>query len=214
MALPAIAETPASGTMYIDDTLFVPLRSGAGTGFRIVHKGLKSGTPLKVINADPSTGYSEVRTPSGLQGFLPSRYLISNPIAKTQLAKANEKLNKVLAENKKLKSDLSALHGEHRKLTQDHKNTQNQLSSTSSELSNVKSISANALSLDSRNKELRESNEQLRNELELVQAENLRLKDKSESNMMMIGGGLVLLGVIIALLVPMLKPSKKGDSWA
>lgn len=208
-ALPVIAQTK-----FVDDTLFVPLRSGAGTSFRIVHKGIKSGTPLEIINADKSTGYSEVRTPSGLTGFLPSRYLTNEPIARAKLAKANKELSQTQANNKQLKAELSTLKSEYRKATKGLKDTETQLASTSKELSNVKSISANALNLDSRNRELRESNEQLRNELELLQAENIRLKDKSESNMMIIGGALVLLGVIIALLIPMLKPSKKTDSWA
>ena len=75
-------------------------------------------------------------------------------------------------------------------------------------------MSANALNLDQRNQELREENEQLRNELELLQTDNSRLKAKAESNMMLVGGALVFLGVILALLIPMIKPSKKTDSWA
>lgn len=200
--------------MYIDDKLFVPLRSGAGTSFRIVHKGVKSGTKLEVIEHDSNTGYSHVRTPSGLDGYLPTRYLVNEPIARDQLIRANAELTELRQQNTKLKADLSTLNAEHRKLGKAHKSTLSELDGSNKELTNIKSISSNALNLDRRNRELRESNEQLRNELELLQTENMRLKDKSESNMMMIGGGLVTLGVIIALLVPMLKPSKKSDSWA
>lgn len=200
--------------MYIDDKVFVPLRSGAGTSYRIIHKGLRSGTKLEIIEQDQSSGYAHVRTPSGLEGYLPSRYLTNEPIAKEKLIRATTELAELTQQNIKLKADLSALNEEHRKLNKSHKSTLSSLDSNTKELTNIKSISANALNLDRRNRELRESNEQLRNELELLQTENLRLKDKSESNMMMIGGALVTLGVIIALLVPMLKPSKKADSWA
>lgn len=207
------ASSLSAETMYIDDTLLVPLRSGEGTGFRIVHKGLKSGVKLEVIKKN-STGYAHVKTPSGIEGYLPTRYLTSQPIAKVKLAKANAELAKLQEEHSKLKGQLSELNKNHKQLSRDFQQTSKSLKANSKELSDVKSISANALNLDKRNRELRESNEQLRNELELLQTENLRLKDKSDSNMMLIGGGLVTLGVILTLLIPIIRPSKKGDSWA
>lgn len=208
-SLPVQAETA-----YIDDTLLVPLRSGAGTSYRIIHKGIKSGLKLEILEQDGETGYSKVRTPSGLEGFLPSRYLSREPIARIKLQTANSKLASVTAENKSLQKQLGTLQRDFNKLNQTHESTNKQLNQSSQELDNIKNISANAINLDRKNRELRESNEQLRNELELLQVENIRLKDRSESNMMLMGGGLVLLGVILALLVPLLKPSKKSDSWA
>ncbi len=200
-------------SMYIDDTLFVPLRSGPGTSYRIVHKGLKSGTAVTVLEADVE-GYAKIQTTGGLEGFLPKRYLVSEPIARMQL-KALENTHANLSKQfQQTKQQLDALKSEHTTLEAAYQRTLQALENTQEELNNIKNISANALSLDQRNRELRENNEQLRNELELVQVENMRLKDKSESNMLMIGGALVLLGVLIALVLPMIKPSKKSDSWA
>lgn len=201
-------------TMYVDDILLVPLRAGEGTGFRIVHKGLRSGTELEIIEQNIETGYSSVRTPSGLEGYLPTRYLSAEPIARLKLATAEKKLASTLSQNTDMKNKLNTLQKQFNSLQKEHKSTSSSLNNNSAELDRVKAISADALNLDSRNRELRESNEQLRSELELVQVENIRLKDKSESNMMLMGGGLVLLGVILALLIPMIKPGKKSDSWA
>ena len=200
-------------TMYIDDTLLVPLRSGEGTGFRIVHKGLKSGVKLEILEKR-SSGYAHVRTPSGIEGYLPTRYLSAHPIAKVKLAQANQELAKLKSDYSEIKKQLSELQGKHNTLSKEHSQTSSELNASSQELTKIRSISANALNLDKRNRELRESNEQLRNELELIQTENLRLKDKSDSNMMLIGGGLVTLGVILTLLIPIIRPSKKNDSWA
>ncbi|KZY34255.1 MULTISPECIES: TIGR04211 family SH3 domain-containing protein [unclassified Oleiphilus] len=214
ICLLALAISSASAeTMYIDDTLLVPLRSGEGVGFRIVHKGLKSGTKLEIIEK-LSSGYAHVKTPSGIEGYLPSRYLTAQPIAKVKLAQANQELAKLKANYEETQTQLANLKKKHQSLSKEHTQTTSELNANSKELKNIKSISANALNLDKRNRELRESNEQLRNELELIQTENLRLKDKSDSNMMLIGGGLVTLGVILTLLIPIIKPSKKNDSWA
>ncbi len=209
-----IASTSAvAETMYVDDTLLVPLRSGEGTGFRIVHKGLRSGTQLEILEK-LSSGYAHVKTPGGIEGYLPSRYLTAQPIAKVKLAQANQELATLKNSYSKAQTQLAELKSKHNSLSKEHSQTSAKLNANSKELSNIKSISANALNLDKRNRELRESNEQLRNELELIQTENLRLKDKSDSNMMLIGGGLVTLGVILTLLIPIIRPSKKTDSWA
>jgi len=201
-------------TAYINDNLYVPLRSGAGLNFRIIHKGIKSGTKLELINTDSSTGYSEVRTPDGLQGFLPTRFLTSEPIAAQKLIVAQRELTNLRNEKEQLQTALTNLKNEHAELSENFSTSERKLAENTAELDRIKSVSSNALNLDRRNRELRESNEQLRNDLELLQVENMRLKDTSESNMLMIGGGLVLLGVLIALILPLIKPSRKNDSWA
>lgn len=201
-------------TMYIDDTLLVPLRSGESTSYRIVHKGVPSGTKLQIVEHIKASGYSKVITPGGIEGFLPTRYLTATPIAKIKLAQANKTLAALQKEHGKLKKEFNLLNTEHTSLSKKHKSTEKSLDKNVQELSHIRSVSANALTLDQRNRELREDNEKLRNELELAQTDNSRLKDKAESNMMFVGGALVLLGVILALLIPMVKPSKKSDSWA
>ena len=200
--------------MYIDDTLLVPLRSGEGTSFRIIHKGLKSGMKLEIIEQNKTSGYSKIKTPGGIEGFLPTRYLSKTPIAKNRLIDANKASNKTRAENIKLKTKLTDISAQFKKLNAEHNRTSKTLNENNKELSNIKSISSNALNLDKRNRELRESNEQLRSDLELLETENRRLKDKSDSSMLLIGGGLVTLGIILALIIPIIRPSKKSDSWA
>lgn len=209
-----LASAAVAETMYIDDTLLVPLRSGEGTSFRIVHKGLPSGTAIEILEQNKETGYSLVKTASGIEGYLPSRYLTNEPIARDKLVQAEKALSSLRAQNKDLNDKLNTLQRSYTELESQHSETSKSLSSNSDELARVKAISADALNLDRSNRDLRNSNEELRNQLELLEVENARLKDKSESNMMLIGGGLVLLGIILALIIPLLKPGKKNDSWA
>jgi SH3 domain protein len=211
LTLPSISLAEA---MYIDDTLLVPLRSGEGLQFRIVHKGVKSGTKVELIGHNASSGYSHVRTPDGIAGYLPTRYLVKNEIARDRLVRVSAQLEKSQAKSKQLQTDFNELQAAYNTLSANHKQLTEQSESTSSELKKVKTISSNALSLDQRNRELRETNQELKNEVELLTTDNQRLKDKSETSFMAIGAALVLLGVILALIVPWLKPTKKNDSWA
>ena len=61
---------------------------------------------------------------------------------------------------------------------------------------------------------LREENQKLRNDLEVLTAENERLEASKESDFMLLGAGLVFGGVLLALIIPMLKPTRKTDNWA
>lgn len=200
--------------MYIDDTLLVPVRSGESTSYRIVHKGIPSGTRVEVLEHNKESGYSKITTAGGTEGYLPTRYLSAEPIAKIKLEQSNKALAKLKQDHENLQQSYNELKSEHQTLSKDYKNTEQSLDKNVQELSHIRTVSANALNLDQRNRELREENEQLRNELELLQTDNSRLKEKAESNMMLVGGALVLLGVILALLIPMIKPTKKNDSWA
>ena len=90
-----------SESMYIDDTLLVPLRSGESLSYRIVHKGISSGTKVEVLEQSKESGYSKIITPGGIEGYLPSRYLTAEPIAKIKLEQANKALTSL---NKSMKS--------------------------------------------------------------------------------------------------------------
>lgn len=200
-------------TQYIDDTLFAPLRSGQGLEYRIVHKGLRSGTPVEILETDETSGYTRVRTNSGLEGWLPTRYLTSEPVAK-------DKLDKLIKEHQALQSRFQALSTESRStsseketLAAELEKTRAALNQTQEELISIRKVSQNALQLDVTNKELRESNERLKSEVEVLTSENLRLKDKNEQDTMLLSAGLVLLGIIIALVVPMFKREKRGG-WS
>lgn len=200
--------------MYIDDTLLVPLRSGEGLQYRIVHKGIKSGTRVELIGHNPDSGYSHIKTPEGVSGYLPTRYLVKNEIARDRLVKVSALLEKSQTKTTQLQTELKELQQKFNQLSTSHDQLTRQSESTSSELKKVKDISSNALTLDQRNRELRKTNQELKNEVELLTTDNQRLKDKSETSFMMIGAALVLLGVILALIVPWLKPTKKNESWA
>jgi len=82
------------------------------------------------------------------------------------------------------------------------------------ELTRIKDIAANSINLERRNGELLQENQKIRNELEVLTAENERMKAGKESDFMLLGAGLVLGGVLLALLIPMLKPTRKNDNWA
>lgn len=200
-------------TVYIDDTLYAPVRSGEGTQYRILHNGLRSGTPVELLEQAES-GYSRVRTPDGIEGWIVSRYLSEQPIARDRLSAAQQQLERTRNELASVKETLQQTQAERDELATAENRLEDRSETLAEELREIKAISANAITLKERNQELQEVNQRLRNDVEVLTAEKERLEAKKESDFMLLGAGLVLLGVILALVVPLLKPTRKHDTWA
>lgn len=190
-------------TVYIDDVLLAPIRSGEGLQYRILHKGVRSGTPVELITSNRDSDYSKVRTREGVEGWLPTRFLTDAPIARDRLARATKEMEQAKSQLAALQEELTTLKSERSELASNGQNLE----------SKTAALFANPLNLDRRNEQLREENQKIRNELEVLSAEKERLEAKSESDFMLLGAGLVLLGILLAVLIPWLKPTKKSDNW-
>jgi SH3 domain protein len=83
---------------YVRDWISIPLHETADTESTVIHKGVVSGAPLALLQIDEKAGAAKVRTQDGIEGWIPTRYLSSEPGARGQLDKANteiERLNKL-----------------------------------------------------------------------------------------------------------------------
>jgi SH3 domain protein len=207
--------SPAQDIRYITDELFVPVRSGQGTQYRIVHRGLPSGTRVTVRETDEESGYSYVITDGGTEGWLLSRYLESERPAEDRLAELQTKYDAMLGDEDSVRSQLVEARSQSQALSQELEGLRSELEDTRSELAEVRRISSNALALDEMNRRLAEESEFLKTRVEVLEADNQRMEDSRESQAFRNGALAVLLGVIITLLVPRLWPKRRRTSeWA
>ncbi|MFP3978062.1 TIGR04211 family SH3 domain-containing protein [Marinobacter sp. KMM 10035] len=200
-------------TVWVDDQLYLPVRSGAGTQFRIIENAVPSGTALEVLDVSDS-GYTRVRTPKGNDGWVSTQYLSERPIAADRLKTVSRQLEQAQTELASLKGQLKDVSSERDTLSSAESTLSTQTEELQQELRRIKSIASDSINLVRRNRELLEENQKLRNDLEVLTAENERLEAGKESDFMLVGAGLVLGGVLLALLIPMLKPTRKTDNWA
>jgi SH3 domain protein len=200
-------------TVWVDDKIYLPVRSGAGSQFRIIENAVPSGTAMELLEADQD-GYSKVRTAKGTEGWVSSQYLSATPIAATQLKQARQDLETAQAEVRQMQDLLANVTGERDSLQNSESSLADRSSELMAELTRIKNIAANSINLERRNGELLQENQKIRNELEVLTAENERMEAGKESDFMLLGAGLVLGGVLLALLIPMLKPTRKNDNWA
>ena len=200
---------------YVSDEQFVPLRSGPGIEFRIVHRGIPSGTALTVEEVSEDSEYSRIVTARGTAGWIRSQYLVQQQPARQLLSAATQENDKLQQELADVLQQQEELRKNFQSISDKLVTTEEQLNSTGGELAEVKRISAKALSLDADKKRLLEQGEMQHSRMEVLEGENQRLQDSAESDAFFNGALAVLLGVIITLLVPRLWPKRRNSSsWA
>ena len=209
--LAAITDTFAEEVRYVRDMLWVPLRSGQSNAYRIVHKGLESGTRVTVLEVNEESEYSLVRTRSGIEGWIQTQYLMDQPAARDLLKQAQSNLEQLRKENSQLKDQLGGLQGDFRETASASEALQQRNAALSAELEEIKAISANAIQLNSDNSRLLEENQALKNRIDILAADNQRLDDKLDNDAFINGAFAVLIGVMITLVVPRLWPRKRSE---
>jgi len=208
----ASATSYAETTRYITDRLEITMRSGESNQHKILRM-LGSGTKLELIQTNADSGYSQVRTSDGAQGWVITRYLERQRSARERLAANEKQLARIKSENKVLNEKLAQLTSQNNTLTSKTNKLSAENEKQSKEFARVRSISSNALTLDSENTTLREQTRQLERAHQALQLENDSLKDRSDRDWFIVGSGVILLGMIIGLIIPKIRWRKKSD-WS
>lgn len=198
-------------TLYISDRLEVTMRKGKSTGHNIVRM-LRSGTAVEVLGKDKKSGYTHIRTKSGKEGWVLSRFLMQGRAAREQLTSAEKKLAQLELKNRKLGTSMQALEAEKTILTKERSSLYGEHRKVSQELSEIKRTASSALAIDSENKTIKSRLISLERELQTTKQENESLKDRTARDWFMVGGGVVLLGIIVGLIIPRIRWRKKS-SW-
>lgn len=215
LLLALCATVQAQDVRYVSDKQYVPLRSGAGNEFRIVHRGIPSGTRLTVAQTSADGVWSEITTERGTSGWIRSQYLMTEVPAQLQVDAANQRAADAIARADTVTTELATIKSERADLQGQVASTGSDLETITAEYDKLKEISGKAVQLDTDNRRLVVETQSLRSEVEMLEAENQRLQDKLRSEDFINGALAVLLGVVVALVVPRLVPKRRRNSeWA
>jgi SH3 domain protein len=209
------SNTSAGGeTRYVTDLIFTPIRTGPGGDYRIINKGLPSGTELTYYGTTEDGVWAEVETRGGTRGYLRAQYL------QTDIPRANQ-LNALEAELATSRDRASTLQQNLDEAMEQLASSDSTMSSTATELAEtraeldeIKRISGNALQLDELTKELTGKLEDASARNDLLALENARLEDRVASNQRLEGVLSLIAGIVIALLIPRLTVKRRrNDGW-
>ena len=213
----AVATPVAYGqdTRYVSDRVLVPIRSGAGSDFRIVNSGLPSGTALMVFGESEDGKWAKIETRGGTRGWMPSQFVQAEPPASLLMNELKLELQQLRSEHDRVVSQLNQRSSAADEADDTILTLRSELEAAANELTEVKRVSAAALELDALNQQLVADVESERSDADLLRLENVRLRERIANNHILDGALAVLLGVILAVVTPRLWPSKRRqDGWS
>lgn len=199
-------------TVYISDEYRVPLRKSPCPRCSILHRGIKSGSALTLVETNDE-GWSHVKTRGGMEGWMPSHYLQKDLPARDQLAATKAKYESLQSKHLAQNNELKSLKQDHSQLVAELKNTQSSRDGINTELKNIKKISSNAISINQQNRELLERNGILQSEIDILTAANERLTNSERNTWFLYGVFAVVMGAMLSLIIPRLKRRKRFSEW-
>ena len=204
----------AIGQRYIRDYLYVPLRSGESNSHRIVHKGLRSGSFVILLKTNDESEFSLVRTPKGVEGWIPTQYLMEEPPASIKLKEAEKTIQQLSSQAGPIGDKLVAAEKSNRELTRKVQKLEEENNQLNKELVHIKELSSNTLQLDSDNKKLLNDYQMVKNKRDTLKLENQRLEENLKNEEFINGALAVIFGIIATLIVQYLaKSNRRSSEW-
>ena len=207
-------KNPAIGNIhYVRDVISVPVRSGASNSHRIVHRGIKSGNTITLLEVDTDAGFSKIKTRRGLEGWIPSQYVIAQPTAAIQLSKANKTIAQLKQKAGPLGEQLLTAQKKNQELTEQLRQLNSQNEQLARKYEELKNVSANAIALDTENKRLLSSNENFKNKHDTLTAENERLQTQLRNDGFINGALVLFAGMVLTLILQYFTQSRRRSEW-
>jgi SH3 domain protein len=207
----AFAMLAQAQTRYVTDRTIVELRRGPSTEYLIL-RNLEAGEQVDVLEQNEEQGYSRVRVADqGTEGWILTRFLTAEPIARERLAVAErnltgarERVATLEAQNEQLTRDLAATRTELEQASANH-------GTASRELADIRTAAANVVEIRDRNTSLQQRLVQRDQEVEQLTADNSRLAGRSNQNWFVVGAAVLLAGIVIGLVAPSLRRKRRSD---
>ena len=211
LAVLLVAVPVDAATMYISDQFTVPLRRGPSSTHRILHAGLPSGMALETISEDKAAGYTEVRTPTGTEGWIETQYLTAEPVAKDRLTAANRRVQALETELKSVRENYQQARGTGASAESRSNELSKDLAKAQNELAEIKRVSATSIAQYEENKKLKSTNQELQAQVSQLTERVSQLEFNSRLRWFLAGGVLVVVGLALGVLI---KSRPKRSSWA
>src|SRR5512147_3353003 len=181
-----LATSVHAQTRYVSDRMVVELRRGPSTEYLIVRK-LEAGAAVQVLE-DAGAGYSRVRVPDqGTEGFILTRFLTAEPIARDKLAAAERGLASAKTRVTDLEQQVSALTAELGGTKTDLAQTRSNHDRVSKDLADLRTAASNVVETRDQNESLKQRLIQREREVDELTAANTRLSRQERQSWFIVG---------------------------
>ena len=189
---------PVAGaqTHYITDSIQVTLRSGPATDRKILAL-LNSGQPLEIM--EKGEEWSQVRLPSGREGWVLTRLIQDELPLKTRLAQLQERHDALLSQSGAPTSEIKQLGEENAALSKNLTQARQQLAALTEAHRKLEDTAANASAIREQRDRVVKDLAEVRAQLDVLSRELTAARSRSNLWWFAAGAGVLLLGLIIGL---------------
>ena len=209
LSLVVLAPQAFAEPAWVSDQFEIMLRSGPSTS-NAIQLQVDSGTQLEVLERDRETGYSRVRTQGGTEGWVLTRYLMSEPSAREQLQTLTGQLTNANTRGTSLDSQLQALRAEYETANRRIRTLEQEKAAVEKELQEIKRTAADVLGINQQNKSLMTqlSDAQIRGDT--LEEENRRLMSQTNRYWFMSGALVLLVGIVLGIWLPRIRWQRRS----
>ena len=194
---------------WVSDEFEVTLRTGPSTN-NAIQLMVSSGTRLEILEEDPESGYTRVRTGGGTEGWVLTRYLMDEPSAREQLETLTQQLTSANAEGASMTSQLGAIREEYDSATRTIEQLQSANANLQAQIEDISSKAANTLAIDRQNQDLQQKLTDAEIQVSVLEQEKDRLVSQSNRNWFITGSLVLLGGVLLGLILPRMKFQRRS----
>jgi len=169
-----------------------------------------SGTRLEVLERDAETGYSRVRTSGGTEGWVLTRYLMTEPSAREQLEQLSSQLTSESSRGSSLNSQLNAVKGEYDSARQRIATLEREKAAVEKELAEIKRTAANVLSINEQNRSLMDQLAAAQIRADTLEQSNRELSSQTTRYWFMAGALVLLIGIILGIWLPRIRWQRRS----
>ena len=205
LGAPSVFAAPA----WVSDQFEITLRSGPSTS-NAIQLMINSGTRLEVLERDAESGYSRVRTAGGTEGWVLSRYLMSEPSAREQLETLSSQLTNANSRGSSLDSQLTAIRAEYDSANNNIRQLEREKAAVEEELAEIKRTAANVLAINQQNQSLLDQLAAAQIRADTLEQENRQLTSPTTRYWFMTGALVLLVGIILGIWLPRIRWQRRS----
>ena len=194
---------------WVTDQFEITLRSGPSTS-NAIQLMVGSGTRLEVLERDAESGYTRVRTQGGTDGWVLTRYLMTEPSAREQLERLTSQLTNANSRGSSLDSQLNAIRSEYDSAKQQIATLEREKAAAETELAEIKRTAANVLAISDQNKTLMDQLTAAQIRGDTLEQENRQLASQTTRYWFMAGGLVLLVGFLLGIWLPRIQWQRRS----
>lgn len=204
-----LTATASAEPAWVSDQFEITLRSGPSTS-NAIQLMVDSGTRLEVLERDAESGYSRVQTQGGTEGWVLTRYLMSEPSAREQLQTLTSQLTNANSRGTSLNSQLQAIRAEQNSATQQIATLEREKAAAEEELEEIKRTAANVLAINDQNKALMDQLAAAQIRADTLEQENRELASQTTRYWFMAGALVLLIGIVLGIWLPRIRWQRRS----